>query len=393
LVLPPLQLASQINSRWLEVTKHEIELWSIVAERAKEFIAGCNAGIAIAVVVEAVGSTPQKSGAKMLLFEDGSIFGTVGGGLIEAMVIEKAKECMKKHSACFFFPCTSDGCGEPKLRCGGRMTIFIDGCVCEHMNIISQIEKALKDRRRHCLLIQIQTDGDELKEHRWILVEHTANLCKAGSCEGEVSELPKEVVEAIRYSMLNDKPSFKKLNDSVCFYIEPLKPPVRLVVIGAGHVGRCVAQLGSLIGFEVIVIDDRIEFANKERLPFADAIICDDVTSAISQLKIDEDTAIVIVAYSHEIDAKALSAALRTNASYIGMMGSKRKVKHIFESLLSSNSVDEKKLSRVRAPIGLEIGAVTPMEIAISIIAEVIASYRVGNPMKASLNLVAHDHK
>jgi xanthine dehydrogenase accessory factor len=366
----------------MKVTKHEIELWSVLAERMKESIEECNTGIAIAVVVEAVGSTPQKSGAKMLLLEDGSTFGTVGGGLVEALVIEKAKECMRAHTACLFYPHTSDEFEKPRLRCGGRMTIFIDGCVREHRSVISQVVEALKNRHRRCFLIQVQTEGDELKDHRWILAEPTASSYKAVSCKGEVFELPKEVVEAIQHATLNDKPSFNKLSSSLCFYIEPLKSPFRLVVVGAGHVGKCVAQLGSLVGFEVIVIDDRIEFASKERLPFADAIICDDIASAISRLRIDEDTAIVIVSYSHEVDAKALSTALRTSASYIGMMGSKRKVNHIFKSLLSNNSVDEKELSRVHAPIGLEIGAVTPMEIAISIIAEVIASYRVGNPQK-----------
>jgi xanthine dehydrogenase accessory factor len=166
-------------------------------------------------------------------------------------------------------------------------------------------------------------------------------------------------------------------------FLEVVEPQPTLVIVGAGHIAVPLARLGKMLGFEVIVIDDREKFANRERFPDADQVIAADFGPTLAQLKITRSTYIVIITRGHQYDEEALMEVVDSPAAYIGMIGSRRRVQAVRNNL-ADVGIDPAKLDRVYAPIGLEIGAETPEEIAVSIIAEIIAVRRGGRGLPMS---------
>ena len=154
-------------------------------------------------------------------------------------------------------------------------------------------------------------------------------------------------------------------------FIEPILSIPTIYIFGGGHIGLTLAKIGKLLGFGIVVIDDRAEFANAERFPEAEETIVDDFGKVFSKLKIDQSGYIVIVTHGHKGDEVSLEGALGTKARYIGMIGSKSKNQTIFSHLLAKG-IPQEQLDRVHAPIGLEIYSQTPEEIAVSIMAEII---------------------
>ncbi len=160
-------------------------------------------------------------------------------------------------------------------------------------------------------------------------------------------------------------------------FIEPILPRLTLYIFGAGHVGQPLAKIGKIAGFRIVVIDDREEFANKARFPDADEILVTDFSKVKERLKFSKRSCFIIATRGHENDLEVLRAFIESDLLYIGMIGSKRKVKEVFESL-KRDGISKRLLERVHAPIGLSIGAETPAEIAISIIAEIVLKIRTG---------------
>ncbi len=154
-------------------------------------------------------------------------------------------------------------------------------------------------------------------------------------------------------------------------FIEPIKPLPMLLIFGGGHISFSLARIGKMVDFRVVVIDDRPEFANAERFPEADETIAEDMTSVMQRLDINSSSYIVIVTRGHQNDTQVLEWAVATPAAYVGMIGSKRKIQTIF-SYLKTKGITQEQLDRVHSPIGLPIGAETPEEIAVSIMAEII---------------------
>lgn len=155
-------------------------------------------------------------------------------------------------------------------------------------------------------------------------------------------------------------------------YIKVFKPKPRLVIAGAGHIGEALNKLAKFVGFETVIIDDRIEYANKHRYPDADEIIVGDIGEKLSEYKLNEDSYVVIVTKGHIPDRAALEAVVKKDAAYIGMIGSKKKVLYVIEKVLE-NGVSKKDLDKVYTPIGLDIASELPNEIAVSIMAEMLA--------------------
>ncbi len=154
-------------------------------------------------------------------------------------------------------------------------------------------------------------------------------------------------------------------------FIEPIMTPPTLYVFGGGHISLSLARMSKLLGFKFAVIDDRPDFANADRFPEADTIIAEDFAKSFPKLKVDKSSYIVIVTRNHQYDDIVLEWAVGTKAKYIGMIGSQNKNKAIFSHLLTKG-ITKKQLDRVHAPIGVEINAQTPEEIAISILAEIV---------------------
>jgi len=240
---------------------------------------------ALATIVNAHGSIPSVVAAKMLVREDGSILGTVGGGCVESDVRKGAMEVMRDEKPkTFNFNLDQVPDDDTGLVCGGSLQVFI----------------------------------------------------------------------------------------------EPVIPSPRLYIFGGGHVGYNVQKVASLAGFETVVADDRDLYANRERFPDANEIHAGDLDQIMAEMTPSDSSYIVIVTRGHRHDLRVLRWALDTPAHYIGMIGSGRKVLAIYEQL-EAQGVSRESFKRVFAPIGLSIGAATPGEIAVSIVAELIAIRRCGN--------------
>lgn len=239
--------------------------------------------VALITIVSSNGSTPQRVGAKMLVFADGRTVGTIGGGCYENDALLKAREALRTRKAIRArYDLNDDFAEETGLVCGGQMEVFI----------------------------------------------------------------------------------------------EPLEAPPALYVFGAGHVGYYVARLASEAGFEVHVIDDRAAFANRERFPAAADVVVDDIPTWLSATTLPTSAYAVIVTRGHRHDLDALQALASRPLRYLGLIGSRAKVARIYEQLLAQGPITLEHLSHVHAPIGLDIGAVTPQEIAVSIVAELVAVRR-----------------
>jgi xanthine dehydrogenase accessory factor len=243
--------------------------------------------VALAVIVKARGSVPRHTGSKMLIYTDGRTSGTIGGGELEARVVDQALAALKDNKSRY-------------------------------------IPYSLVDPKR----------GDP------------------GVCGGEVE-----------------------------VYVEPYLPPITILIIGCGHVGKAVAQLGSWLGFRIAVSDDREGLATPEAVPEADLYFPGSIDDTLASFNVNFNTNIVAVTRNVEIDREVLPKLLETDAPYIGIIGSRRRWQET-RRLLTEDGFDEDQINRFHSPIGLELHAETPEEIAVSILAEVIMLHRGGTGIR-----------
>ena len=199
-----------------------------------------------------------------------------------------------------------------------------------------------------------------------------------GSIEHQVYQEALQLIEGnesrlAHYELTNADASKEGMTCGgiVDVFLEPIKPLPALIIFGGGHISFFLARIGKMVDFRVTIIDDRSEFANAERFPEADETIAEDLTSVMKRLVINSSSYIVIVTRGHQDDTSVLEWAVTTPAAYIGMIGSKRKIHMAFE-FLKTKGITQEQLDRVHSPIGLPIGAETPEEIAVAIMAEII---------------------
>jgi xanthine dehydrogenase accessory factor len=250
--------------------------------------------VALVTIVRANGSTPQRVGAKMLVFADGRVVGTIGGGCYENDALWKAREALTTRRAMTVrYELADDFAEENGLICGGQMDVFI----------------------------------------------------------------------------------------------EPIEPSPALYIFGAGHVGLYLGRLAHEAGFEIHIVDDREKFANAARFPSAAEIVVDDIPTWLSHATLPASAYAVVVTRGHRHDLDAMRALAPRNLRYVGLIGSRAKVKRVYDALIEEGSVEPSDLARVHAPIGLDIGAITPQEIAVSILAELIAIRRGRGDAIASASL------
>ncbi len=241
---------------------------------------------AVATITNVRGSIPSFQTAKMLVRDDGSIAGTIGGGCVEAEVWQAAREVIEQEKPrSLTFNLNNNPKYDTGLVCGGTLEIFI----------------------------------------------------------------------------------------------EPVLPPALLYIFGAGHVAYNLYKVATIAGFEVVVVDDRESYANSERFPDAREVIAEDFDAVTARLLVPESSYIVIVTRGHRDDMRVLRWAINANARYLGMIGSKRKTISIYKEL-EKEGIPAEKFAKVHAPVGLEIGAVTPEEIGVAIVAEMIAERRHAAP-------------
>lgn len=202
-----------------------------------------------------------------------------------------------------------------------------------------------------------------------------------------LGELETKALEGARRCLAARTPqmlAYQTEAGAVELFVEVQRRPPTLLIVGAGHVALPLAQLGKLIDFEVVVLDDRPRYANRQRFPMVDQVLAQPFRETLRNWPVDHDTYIVLVTRGHSQDVDCLLEVIDSPARYIGMIGSKRRVKGVFELLAREQGLDAARLDRVYAPIGLDLGAETPAEIAVAIIAEIIKIHRGGRATSLS---------
>ncbi|MGA0275640.1 MAG: XdhC family protein [Dehalococcoidia bacterium] len=331
----------------------------------------------IATVVKTSGSTPQKPGAKLLVRADGSGVGTLGGGCVEGDIWFASSQLLKSggNAEMRDYELNEDLAAQDGLVCGGTMYFLLDPI--RDDSTIDPINKEVLDAYDGgapvtvASLMKTAPDSPQVVGSKLMIRENGSTLGSLGT-----DALDKQAQQEARNLMAMGKNSYITTDTGAEFFIEAYTTPPTLVLAGGGHVSKAISNIAKTLGFKIIVIDDREEFSNPDRFPEADQTIVGDYGSSFSNLKIGTNSFVVIATRGHRHDASATAAAMRTPASYVGLLGSKRKTILIFEELfLEGFSMEE--VQSVRSPIGLDISARTPEEIALSIMAEIVG-FRLG---------------
>lgn len=320
-------------------------------------------------LVETRGSTPQKAGAAMLVFPDGSQAGTLGGGCVEAEVKRRALAILAAGPAeVITFQLDSDYGWDDGLICGGRMQVHVEPLRdAASLDYFQQLHDLLDQRQGCSEAVVFDTEKSGLPAPSCYLFDGEDELrC---SIRGEVvaGQAPARILEDLPSLASRPRPCAAQ---GVAYL--PVLPRCRLLIVGGGHVGQAVGNLACDLDFDVWVVDDRQEFVARQRFPHAQRLITGDINRILSELEITPDTYCLIVTRGHNHDEEALYHLADRGARYVGMIGSKRKIKLIFDDLLAEGMRSE-ALELVHAPVGIDIGSQTVAEIAISILAELIA--------------------
>lgn len=296
----------------------------------------------LATVVRTSGSTPQKPGSSAIFGGSGLIAGTIGGGQLEGEVEKLALSALKSKSSGIYHFNHNTGLHEGGSICGGKSEILLDANPGKHRSIFEIVAKELSEGKagKICTITKGKPGEDFSIERKWV---------------GERDPGPSPEIDP----------------DSL--FLESFRATPKLIIAGAGHVGKALSHLAGLLDFKITMIDDRKDFACKDHIPEADHFVVKDIGKAISEAKIDAATYIVIVTRDHTNDALALEACLTSQAAYVGMIGSKRKVARIKENFLKKGLATEEQWSKIYTPIGLNIGSQSVQEIALSIAAQLVS--------------------
>ncbi len=327
-----------------------------------------------ATVIFSEGSAPGKLGCSAVFTSAGLEYGTIGGGIVEERI---------RRSIIESWPCTSsriysfnldNQTGNPEgAICGGRTEILADVSLFSEKQVLKKIkEYALSRTPVIVVSVLYYRNKDSVDIERYILSSDFIDYKNLPFGE-EVANEARIIFSSEGKSVFKAfSPGFLPDGRKATVLLEAVFPPPRLVIAGAGHIGKALSHLGKFLGFEVTVIDDRAEYANEENLRDADEIIVNDIGRALAGISKDPSTYIVIVTRGHASDATALKACIGSRAAYIGMIGSKSKTEKIKRDFLNNGWATPEQWAEIHAPIGISINSKTVEEIAVSIAAELV---------------------
>ncbi|MBV8450930.1 MAG: XdhC family protein [Deltaproteobacteria bacterium] len=375
------------------------QIWSEAVQTLEH-----NKPFVLATVINVRGSTPREVGAKMIVRHDGQ-FGTIGGGCGEAEVFRKARLLLEEGSGAKLteVDLTGDFDQQEIGSCGGIMDVFIDRWSPQtDLAVARKLADSVEQSHTAALLTLVDAGirNEGTPGAKTVLdpaEPRTADILGGLSDEAftQLSERAADAVPGLlEVSESGSVQSVVRIEPSGAprVFIDPITGAQRLIIAGAGHIAVPLAALGSMLNFHVTVIDDRASFANRERFPSADKIIVRPFNSALESLQLDRHCYVISVTRGHSFDEEVVRTALHQQTPlpqgqtgcFIGMIGSRRRVRAML-SHLEQDGFDRALLDEIHAPLGLDIGAETPEEIAVSIIAEIIRERRTGTRDNFSL--------
>ena len=328
--------------------------------------------VVLATIVEAEGATPQVPGASALFGERGLLLGTLGGGILESDAGQRALLCLKKKSSLYYrFDLQGEDLAAGEPVCGGLVWILADGTPGAQEETWRRLTAALLARRSGVLVTRVDRGRDDRVEVERIWLDEKTPDLEAGPF---LRRFTRELVQARRQEkpVLVQEQGTLPENRQTLFFLEPISPLPRLLIVGAGHIGQALARQAAWLDFDVTVIDDRADYASRDRFAQGAALVVADIEAAVREFPVSADTYIVIVTRGHSHDAEALRACIHSPAAYVGMIGSRHKVALMRERFLGAGWASAREWDRVRTPIGLKIGSRTVEEIAVSIAAEIV---------------------
>jgi xanthine dehydrogenase accessory factor len=338
--------------------------------------------LALATLIRRVGSAPREAGAKYLVKKDGTSVGSIGGGCVEAEVWQEAQKAIARgEGKVLHFNLTSEQLAEGGLICGGNIDIFLEPLTEDCLNIFREVLKVKQQGGSGLLATVISIEGapfpkDGLKAFFKVSGEKTGSIFSGRLLEERIVKemerlLRERKIEVMRIDFSEEIHPRRHME----ILLEPIFSEPTVYIFGAGHISQQLVPLLKKVHFKVVVIDDREMFANRERFPEADEVIVVEFDKAFENLSINSSSYLVIVTRGHLYDGMVLGRAVQTDARYIGMIGSKKKIQTLYQNL-RREGIPENLLKGVHAPIGLDIGSETPEEIAVSIVAQIIQERR-----------------
>ena len=331
----------------------------------------------LATVVRTKGSTPQKAGAMLLVRQDGTGVGTLGGGCVEGDIWFAAKEILRQHGGPEFkdYYLNEDIAARDGLVCGGTMYFYLEPLwgPGDFSEIGSELMAAYEggDAVGLATVVNVAEGATNLGAKLVLRLD--------GSVVGTLGDtkLDEKAIEVARQvAEVGSNESFTTDTGAEIF-VEGFTTPPTLVMVGGGHVGKATADLAHSLGYRVYVVDDRPEFCNQERFPDVEQIVVAPYEKWADHVSLNVNSFVVVATRGHRFDDMALESALGTKARYIGLLGSRRKTIMIYRRLIELGTPVE-RLREVHAPIGLDIGGLTPEELAVSIMSEIIMVRRGG---------------
>jgi xanthine dehydrogenase accessory factor len=330
-----------------------------------------------ATIIGTTGSTPASALTKMLVTQGGrTVIGTVGGGCVEADVLREAARAFHEQRCAFLTFHLDEAHPENGMLCGGSIDVLLEPVTRSLLPLLAEM-KARRDAGEESAVVTVlDSSGRQRVKH---LVAAEAIPDGQRSLAGYVpADLSDDLTRVFR------RRETRRLSFPGGEAIMELMPGMPgLIIFGGGHIGRFVSRVAAMAGFRVTIVDDRAEFASRERFPEAAAVVVAEFHHALQQIVITPSTYVLIVTRGHRSDQEVLAQVVATPARYIGMIGSAKKVRGTFDDL-RARGVSSEQIGRIHAPVGLDIGAVSAEEIAISIVSEMIHLRRGGpSPLRS----------
>jgi len=323
----------------------------------------------VATIIRQSGSAPRQTGTRCLILENGNVIGTIGGGRLEFDVVTKAREVLDTgQSARLQLRLAGQDVAQTEMICGGSIDVYLEAVApgqSSAAHLYGEIAAVLRAQQSGVLLTRISEGIPAEGPSGQLLIKADGSVCGDAEAWAALPGLPQRFLELKRPRL------FDADFTQPVVYAEPIQPDNLLYIFGAGHISICLAPLAQAAGFMVRVVDDRADFASRQRFPDIEEVLVMPFEEAFDRIRITATTFIVIVTRGHAFDLQILRAALGSPAGYIGMIGSHKKRDLIYDTL-HEEGVARARLAQVHAPIGLPIGAQTPEEIAVSIAAELI---------------------